>query len=95
MLTGGKRSLGCCSVRHELRAAARLCRPRAFSAPLRALSTAAGPEFALNVPHMGDSISEGTIVSWQKKAGDYVNVDDVVCVLETDKVGHWPVEGVD
>lgn len=44
------------------------------------------PEYALNVPSMGDSITEGTIVSWQKKAGDYVNVDDVVVVLETDKV---------
>jgi 2-oxoglutarate dehydrogenase E2 component (dihydrolipoamide succinyltransferase) len=53
---------------------------------VRAFSTA-GPEFLLNVPSMGDSITEGTIVTWQKKAGDYVNADDVVVVLETDKVG--------
>lgn len=45
-----------------------------------------GAEFVLNVPSMGDSITEGNIVSWAKKAGDWVNVDDVVCVLETDKV---------
>lgn len=43
-------------------------------------------DFVLNVPSMGDSITEGTIVTWQKKAGDWVNVDDVVVVLETDKV---------
>jgi pyruvate/2-oxoglutarate dehydrogenase complex dihydrolipoamide acyltransferase (E2) component len=45
-----------------------------------------GGGFVLNVPSMGDSITEGTIVTWQKKAGDWVNVDDVVVVLETDKV---------
>jgi len=35
---------------------------------------------------MGDSITEGTIITWQKKAGDWVNADDVIVVLETDKV---------
>ncbi len=46
----------------------------------------AGGDFVLNVPSMGDSITEGTIVTWQKKAGDWVNADDVIVVLETDKV---------
>ncbi|EEC44104.1 dihydrolipoamide succinyltransferase [Phaeodactylum tricornutum CCAP 1055/1] len=35
---------------------------------------------------MGDSISEGTIVDLPVAPGDFVNVDDVVVVLETDKV---------
>eukprot|EP00573_Skeletonema_grethae_P010427 CAMPEP_0201697478 /NCGR_PEP_ID=MMETSP0578-20130828/11330_1 /ASSEMBLY_ACC=CAM_ASM_000663 /TAXON_ID=267565 /ORGANISM="Skeletonema grethea, Strain CCMP 1804" /LENGTH=370 /DNA_ID=CAMNT_0048183659 /DNA_START=377 /DNA_END=1485 /DNA_ORIENTATION=+ len=35
---------------------------------------------------MGDSITEGTIVDIPVAPGDYVNVDDVVIVLETDKV---------
>ncbi|KAG5185446.1 dihydrolipoamide succinyltransferase [Tribonema minus] len=35
---------------------------------------------------MGDSISEGTIVQWMKAEGDSVAVDDVLVVLETDKV---------
>lgn len=35
---------------------------------------------------MGDSISEGTIVDLPVAVGDYVNTDDVVVVLETDKV---------
>jgi len=35
---------------------------------------------------MGDSISEGTVVSWNKKVGDSVRVDDVICSIETDKV---------
>lgn len=35
---------------------------------------------------MGDSITEGTIVDMPVAPGDYVQVDDVVLVLETDKV---------
>jgi len=35
---------------------------------------------------MGDSISEGTIVELSYQKGDYVNVDDVVAIIETDKV---------
>jgi len=35
---------------------------------------------------MGDSITEGTIKSWEKKVGDAVAVDEVVVVIETDKV---------
>lgn len=40
----------------------------------------------MNVPSMGDSITEGTVIQWTKAPGDWVNVDDVVVVLETDKV---------
>ena len=40
----------------------------------------------LQVPTMGDSITEGTIVDLPVAVGDYVNTDDVVVVLETDKV---------
>ncbi|KAI9920610.1 hypothetical protein PsorP6_001237 [Peronosclerospora sorghi] len=38
------------------------------------------------VPSMGDSISEGTVVEWLKAPGDFVEADEVVVVLETDKV---------
>lgn len=38
------------------------------------------------VPSLGDSISEGTIVSWEKQPGEQVNIDDVMCIMETDKV---------
>lgn len=40
----------------------------------------------VEVPTMGDSITEGTIVDLPVGPGDYVNADDVVVVLETDKV---------
>lgn len=35
---------------------------------------------------MGDSISEGTIQSLVKQVGDYVEADEIVAVIETDKV---------
>ena len=38
------------------------------------------------VPTMGDSITEGTIVDMPVAPGDYVQPDEVVLVLETDKV---------
>lgn len=38
------------------------------------------------VPTMGDSITEGTVVDLPVAVGDYVTPDDVVVVLETDKV---------
>lgn len=38
------------------------------------------------VPSMGDSITEGVLVEWTKNVGDYVYVDDIVAIVETDKV---------
>lgn len=35
---------------------------------------------------MGDSISEGTVVQWCKSVGDEVAEDEVIAVVETDKV---------
>ncbi|CAM9650765.1 unnamed protein product [Laminaria digitata] len=35
---------------------------------------------------MGDSITEGTVVQWMKNTGEPVEADEVVVVLETDKV---------
>lgn len=34
---------------------------------------------------MAESISEGTLKSWLKKPGEYVNVDEEVATIETDK----------
>ena len=38
------------------------------------------------VPALGESITEGSIAKWSKNVGDRVNVDDVVVIVETDKV---------
>lgn len=44
------------------------------------------PVNTIEVPTMGDSITEGTIVELPVEPGEYVSEDDVVAVLETDKV---------
>lgn len=44
------------------------------------------PVETINVPTMGDSITEGTVVDLPVAVGEYVTPDDVVVVLETDKV---------
>ncbi|KUF92818.1 hypothetical protein AM588_10006690 [Phytophthora nicotianae] len=71
----------------------------ANSAPAAAASTDAAPTKesvapaapagedleTVNVPSMGDSISEGTIVTILKNVGDYVRADEAVLIVETDK----------
>ncbi len=39
----------------------------------------------IKVPTVGESISEVTLVKWLKKEGDYVNRDEVLCELESEK----------
>ena len=53
--------------------------------------------FEVPVPSLGDSITDGTLVEWHKNAGEAVAVDDIVAVIETDKVSvdiRSPVAGV-
>ena len=40
---------------------------------------------AIKVPEVGESITEVTISAWLKKDGDYVEMDEVICELESDK----------
>lgn len=39
----------------------------------------------IKVPTVGESISEVTIARWNKKTGDYVEMDQLLCELESDK----------
>ena len=39
----------------------------------------------IKVPTVGESISEVTIAQWLKKDGDYVQADDLICEIESDK----------
>ena len=39
----------------------------------------------VKVPAVGESITEAIIGSWSKKSGDYVKMNDVILLLETDK----------
>ena len=40
----------------------------------------------VSMPQMGVSVAEGTIVEWRKRPGDWVEADEPVCDVSTDKV---------
>ncbi|KAJ1643427.1 2-oxoglutarate dehydrogenase complex E2 component [Coemansia asiatica] len=51
----------------------------------------------IKVPHMADSITEGTLKSWAKQIGEQIEQDEEVASIETDKVDipvNSPVAGV-
>ena len=51
----------------------------------------------IQVPSLGESITEATVGQWLKKAGDSVQEDEAIVELETDKVAievTAPVAGV-
>src|SRR5690606_20583574 len=56
--------------------------PAKESAPAVAAS---GKAYEMKVPAVGESITEVTIASWSKKDGDHVEVDEILCELESDK----------
>ena len=41
---------------------------------------------AVLMPQMGVSVAEGTIVEWRKRPGDWVEADEMVCDITTDKI---------
>ena len=41
---------------------------------------------AVTMPQMGISVAEGTILEWRKRAGDWVEADETICDVSTDKV---------
>ncbi len=43
--------------------------------------------FEVQIPPLGESVTEGTISRWAKKDGEAVRPDDVLLELETDKAG--------
>src|SRR6188474_2906132 len=38
------------------------------------------------MPQMGVSVAEGTIVEWRKRPGDWVEADEPICDVSTDKI---------
>lgn len=39
----------------------------------------------LEMPALSPTMSEGNIISWNKKEGDKVKVGDIICEIQTDK----------
>jgi len=62
-----------------------LLQPHATSAALRDRRLFSSVE--IKTPEFGaESITEGTIMEWQKKVGDYCAKGDILVIIETDKV---------
>ena len=59
--------------------------PSAPAAPAAEVP-ASGGAVDVVVPTLGESVTEATIASWYKQAGDTVTADEMLCELETDKV---------
>jgi 2-oxoglutarate dehydrogenase E2 component (dihydrolipoamide succinyltransferase) len=66
-------------------AAAAVAAPAPSAAP--AAPAASGPVSVveIKVPAVGESITEVTVSVWNKKTGDSVSLDEVLCELESDK----------
>lgn len=56
------------------------------TAASNARKDATSTSHVLRVPSLGESITEGTVVEWRRGVGSVVQAEEVVCVLETDKV---------
>ncbi|KAL0710220.1 hypothetical protein Bca4012_017198 [Brassica carinata] len=53
---------------------------------VRPFSSDAGDVVEAVVPHMGESITDGTLATFLKKPGDRVEADEAIAQIETDKV---------
>jgi pyruvate/2-oxoglutarate dehydrogenase complex dihydrolipoamide acyltransferase (E2) component len=40
----------------------------------------------VNMPQMGVSVAEGTVVEWRKQVGDWVQADEIIAAISTDKI---------
>ena len=40
----------------------------------------------VKVPQLSESVSEGTLLTWKKKPGEAVAIDEILVEVETDKV---------
>lgn len=50
------------------------------------LAESLGDLYEIEMPKMGESVTEGTVIKWYKKAGDSVKKDEVLLEISTDKV---------
>ena len=60
-------------------------KPVEVASPVQPVATATAQVIEIKVPAVGESITEVTVSSWNKKEGDSVKMDEVLCELESDK----------
>jgi len=52
----------------------------------REAEEAAGSYVEVTMPQMGVSVADGTIAEWRKQPGDWVEADETICEVTTDKI---------
>ena len=53
--------------------------------------------FRLTMPALGESVTEGTVTRWLKNVGDYVEAEETILEVATDKVDSEvpaPISGI-
>jgi len=71
--------------------------PTPAATPAPAAAAAKVEDVIVNVPIMGESITQGTVGKWHAKTGNFVKADQVIAEIETDKVNvevRSPQDGV-
>lgn len=74
----------------------RLAARTAFRAPLAARMALRTQATVIKVPTMAESITEGTLTSFNKSVGEYIAQDELLATIETDKIDvevNSPVSG--
>lgn len=70
-----------CQVRQR-----RAVQPIAMMLPSMMQTVRSYADKIVQVPQMAESISEGTLKQFTKSIGDYVELDEEIATIETDKV---------
>ena len=60
--------------------------PPASSASRPGATGSAEGRVSVVMPQMGISVSEGTIVEWRKQPGDWIEADETIADVTTDKI---------
>ncbi|MDH5503670.1 MAG: 2-oxoglutarate dehydrogenase, E2 component, dihydrolipoamide succinyltransferase [Acidimicrobiia bacterium] len=60
--------------------------PAAEPAVAAAASAGGAEQTTVSMPQLGETVTEGTILSWTKAVGDTISVDEVLLEISTDKV---------
>src|SRR5689334_16607182 len=69
------------------RRSSRPCSPRSTTSRRRAVSSSSTETIVdVAMPQMGVSVAEGTVVEWKKQVGDWIEADEIIASISTDKI---------
>src|SRR3954451_2057263 len=75
-----------CRSRSRRRSSRRSC-PRSTTYGRLCVSSSSTDTYVdVTMPQMGVSVAEGTVVEWKKQVGDWVEADEIIASISTDKI---------